>query len=182
MCIKKCTVEWKHYYYFLHMKITMTSWAALVSNSLFSWGCSVLSDLSNFGWWVTMLVIMGDHPWEAGRQYLGGWFWIMGDKPKADRWPSRGCWLTILSLGWWVTIQGMVLTVHGSCHLVLILWLSLCAKLQVCSTPPSVRFWMVGNHPLVGGWPSWWWWLTIHNSCHLVLILWVKSRCQIPCL
>ena len=58
----------------------------------------VLSDLSNFGWWVTMLGIMGDQPWEAGRQYLGG---DLGDQPKADRWPT-------LSLGWWLTIQGMV--------------------------------------------------------------------------
>ena len=32
-----------------------------------------------------MLGIMGDHPWEAGRQYFGRLFWIMGDQLKADR-------------------------------------------------------------------------------------------------
>ena len=51
-----------------------TSWAALVSNSLFNWSCKVLSDLSNFGWWVTMLGIMGDHPWEAGDNIWEGDF------------------------------------------------------------------------------------------------------------
>ena len=40
-----------------------------------------LSDCINFGWWVTMLGIMGDHPWEAGQQYLGMCFRIMSDHP-----------------------------------------------------------------------------------------------------
>ena len=34
-----------------------------------------------------MLGIVGDHPWEAGQQYLGRCYWIVGvgDPPKADR-------------------------------------------------------------------------------------------------
>ena len=51
-----------------------TSWAVLVSNSLFNWSCKVSSDFSNFGWWVTMLGIMGDHPWEAGDNIWEGDF------------------------------------------------------------------------------------------------------------
>ena len=51
-----------------------TSWAALVSNSFFNWSSKVLSDFSNFGWWVIMLGIMGDHPWEAGDNILEGDF------------------------------------------------------------------------------------------------------------
>ena len=48
---------------------------------------------------MTKLGIVGDHPWKAGWQYLRRWFWIMGDQPKADRWPSWGCWVTILVHG-----------------------------------------------------------------------------------
>ena len=33
---------------------------------------------------MTMLGIVGDHPWEAGRHDLGRCYWIVGDQPKAD--------------------------------------------------------------------------------------------------
>ena len=46
-----------------------------------------------------MLGIVGDHPWEAGQQYLEMRFWTLVDQPKAYRWPSRGYWVTILVLG-----------------------------------------------------------------------------------
>ena len=52
-------------------KMKLTSCAALLLNSLFIWSREVLSEFSIFGWWMTMHGIMGDHPWEAGRQYLG---------------------------------------------------------------------------------------------------------------
>ena len=82
----------------LSKKRKLTSCAALLLNSLFIWSREVLSEFSIFGWWMTMLGIMGDHPLEGGQQYLGRWFWIMGDQPKADRWPSRRYWVTILVL------------------------------------------------------------------------------------
>ena len=41
--------------------------------------------------------------------------------------------------------------------------LSLGAKLQVCRTLPSGRFWMVVDHPWDGEGPSWVWLLTIHG-------------------
>ena len=111
---------------------------------------------------------------------------ILVDPPCDGRWPSCPSfwsWVTIswmlgehpwnvgwLSLEWWLTI-------HGSWHLSLgLLWFkSIGAKFQVCSTLPSVRFWMVGDIPWSGGWPFWGWWLIIHGSCHLILILPVKS-------
>ena len=123
-------------------------------------------------WWVA------DHLWQLllGFNFLSqvyvpkvdrtlplGRFWILVDHPWDVGWPSWGWWLTI----------------HGSCHLVLILWVKSRCWFQVCSTRLFGRFWMMGDHPWDGGWPSRGWSLTIKGSCNLVLILWVKYWCQI---
>ena len=51
-------------------------------------------------------------------------------------------------------------------HFTWSLFCDLClgAKFQVCCTIPSGRFWMVGDLPWDGGWPSWEWWLTINGT------------------
>ena len=68
------------------------------------------------------------------------------------------------SLGWWVIILGIV--ADRPCHYTLTWFgeLSVGAKFQVCTTLPSGQFWIVGDHPWNGGWPSWGWWLTIHGT------------------
>ena len=68
--------------------------------------------------------------------------------------------LVDFDFGWWVTILWMV----GELTILRIVadhpWyftysyffeLSLVAKFQVCSTLPSGRFWIVGDHPWNGG-------------------------------
>ena len=61
------------------MDIFVTSWAALVSNSLFNRSCQVLSDFSNFGWWVTW-----DHGWPS----WGSWATISGNVTQDNGWPT----------------------------------------------------------------------------------------------
>ena len=68
------------------------------------------------------------------------------------------------NFGWWVTILGIVAD-----HSWYFTWswyckLSVGCKFQVCSTLLSRRFWMVGDYPWNGRWPSWGWWLTIHGT------------------
>ena len=92
---------------------------------------------------------------------------MVGDHPWDGGSPSQGWWLTM--------------TIYGSFHLVLILWIkSMCPIPLVEVYVPNYtgRLWMVGDQPWDGGWPSWGWWVTINGSCHLVLILWAKFRCQ----
>ena len=92
--------------------------------------------LGNCGWPVTILVILGDKP------YNGGWQ-SRGDLPKDGGWLSWDCYLTILGMvgdhpgdgewlswGWWVRF----------CEI------SQCARLEVCSTLPSARFWRQTNY------------------------------------
>ena len=102
----------------------LTSWDALESNSKSSWQ-------PNFGWWGTLLEMLGNHP---------GYGW----------WPSLRKWVTIFSMvrnhPW-----------DGSCHLVLVLWVkSNCQILSLLTLPiggwPSLGCWvtilgMVGDHP-----------------------------------
>ena len=106
-----------------------------------------------FGWWLTMLEILGYHFLEAGWQFFGRCltiFWMIVDHPSDDRWSSFGSWVTI----------------HGISHLVLTMLLRSRCQIPIISEHPwdggwlSLGWW-VGNHPGESGWPSPGWWVTI---------------------
>ena len=142
-----------------------------------------LWDFINFGWWINILGIVGDHPLQAEWQSLGRWVTIhrkVGDQ---------------IFYGGWLTFRSW-LTIHCSFHVVLTFWdQSRCQIPTVvehprdcCEHPKDdgwqswgcwvTILWKLGDHILEGGWtslgwwwPSWGWCLTVHGSCYLVLIL-----------
>ena len=92
---------------------------------------------ASWGWWCPL-----DGGWSSWVLWVTI-HWIVGDQSLDDGRTSNGCWMKILynlgghilvvrckSLGWWVTIQGMLADHLYSCNLILILWLK-----SVCQSP-----------------------------------------------
>ena len=134
-------------------------------------GSNFKSSWPSWRWWVTILLLLDDHPgdgvqpycWDSG--WPSWWWWsaflgLVGHKPLDAGLPSWGWGLTILGIIWDHYLENR--------------WPSFGRLVTI--------FWMVDDHPYNGGWPSWGWWVTIYGSCHLTLFLWVKSNCQIPSL
>ena len=87
--------------------IVTTSWAAVVSNSIFGLREFPKASLIIDSW------IVGDHPWKLG-DHLERWvsrFQMMGDHPRNDM-SSGGLWVTVLgkvgTLEVFMTILGIL--------------------------------------------------------------------------
>ena len=155
---------------------------------------------SYIGWWLTIRVMIGNHPreghpLEAAWPSLGGGMTIHGSYNLVlTIWVMSSCQIPMVTIlwmvgdhlletwwlffGWWETILRMVGDHPGDGGWpdpTVVTWskfceLSLCAKFQICCTLLSGRLLIVGGHPRDVGWLSQGWSPMVLK---LVLILWV---------